>query len=250
MMKNKTILITGGNEGIGLATAIVFAKQGANVAIMGRRADKNAAALKAVEATGAKCIAITGDVSKAADMSAAVKKTVDTFGGLHFGFNNAGIPGSHELFAEASEDDFDSIMAVNVKGVWLAMKYELPAIKASGGGAIVNTGSSGSLIGLANMPAYTGSKHAVVGMTKSAAMEYAQQGVRVNVICPGIISDTGIHDDMAKKHPGSTEAYKQAVPMKRYGTPEEIGGSVLYLCSDAAAYMTGHVLCVDGGLVP
>lgn len=250
MMKNKTVFITGGNEGIGLATAIVFAEQGANVAIFGRRAAMNEAAKTTIEATGARCLSITGDVISESDMAGAVKKTVATFGALHYAFNNAGISGEQRLYTEAPGSEFDQIMDVNVKGVWQAMKFEFPAIIASGGGAIVNNASTGGVIGLPRMAIYSGSKFGVVGLSKAAAVEYASQGVRVNAICPGIISGTGISNDLDSKDPSYTIMMGARVPMGRVGTAREIATCVLFLCSDASSYMTGQALSVDGGLTP
>ena len=246
-MKNKTLFITGGNEGIGLATALLFAEQGVNVAIMGRRADKNAEAQKQIVARGVKCIAITGDVASEHDMANAIKQVTDTFGGLHFAFNNAGVVAVPKPFPQLTSDDFDSLIGVNLKGVWLSMKYELPAIVASGGGSIVNTGSIATAVGMAMLPLYAASKHGVLGLSKSAALEYAQQGVRVNMVCPGTTADTGIYDNMAKGAPQIEEMLMKVVPMGRLCKPVEIAGSVLFLCSDAASYITGQAIYADGG---
>jgi NAD(P)-dependent dehydrogenase (short-subunit alcohol dehydrogenase family) len=246
-MKNKTLFITGGNDGIGLATAIAFAEQGANIAIFSRRPEKNAAAKAKIEALGARCIVIAGDVVSESDIANAVKQTVDTFGGLHFAFNNAGITGNPAPFATTSVEEYDRIIGTNLKGVWLAMKHELPAIVASGGGAIVNTGSMASAVGMPMLPIYNASKHAVLGLTKSAALEYAKQGVRVNAVCPGTTADTGIYEDISRNAPQIETALVTMVPMGRLCKPKEIAGSVLYLCSDAASYVTGQALYVDGG---
>jgi NAD(P)-dependent dehydrogenase (short-subunit alcohol dehydrogenase family) len=248
IMKDKTLFITGGNEGIGLATALLFARQGANIAIMGRRAEKNAEAQKQIAATGVKCLAISGDVTREDDMARAIQQVTDTFGGLHFAFNNAGIVATPKPFPQLTSEDFDHLIGINLKGVWLAMKYELPAILASGGGSIVNTGSMASAVGMPMLPLYVASKHGVLGMTKSAALEYARQGVRINMVCPGTTRDTGIYNDMAKHAPHVEEMLLQMVPMGRLCTPDEIAGTVLYLCSDAASYVTGQAIYVDGGI--
>lgn len=244
----KTLFVTGGNEGIGLATALLFAEQGNNIAIMGRRADKNAEAKKLIAAKGAKCLAITGDVSSEQDTADAIKQVTDTFGGLNFAFNNAGIVAAPKPFTESTSADFDHLIGINLKGVWLSMKYELPAIIASGGGSIVNCGSIASTNGLAMLPVYVASKHGLVGLTKAAALEYARQGVRINMVCPGTISDTGIYNDFMKTAAEYSEALKDTVPMGRYGSPAEIAGCVLFLCSGAASYITGQVLSADGGV--
>ena len=247
LMKNKTVFITGGNEGIGFATALLFAEQGCNVAIMGRRADKNAEALKGLLKTGAQCIAISGDVTREADVARAVAQVTDTFGALHYAFNNAGVTGNPVPFPELSTDEFDRVIGINLKGVWLSMKYELPAILASGGGGIVNTGSIASGIGVSMLPAYVASKHAIVGLSRAAALEYGKQGIRINVVCPGMTTDTGIYAQLGEAAPEVEAAMIQMVPMGRFGQPREIAQTVMYLCSDAASYITGQALYADGG---
>ena len=247
-MKNKTIFISGGNEGIGLATALEFSKQGANVAIMGRRAEKNAQAEKIIVESGANCLAITGDVTDENSVADAVKQVSDTFGGLHFGFNNAGVVAHPIPFSDLSSEDFDRVININLKGAWLCMKYELPAIVASGGGCIVNTGSIASSVGIPLLPSYVASKHGLLGLTKAAALEYGSQGVRINMICPGTTAATGIYDEMKAAAPQVEEMLLQQVPMGRLCQPEEIAQSVLYLCSDAASYVTGQAIYADGGI--
>jgi NAD(P)-dependent dehydrogenase (short-subunit alcohol dehydrogenase family) len=246
-LNDKTIFITGGNEGIGLATAILFAEHGANVAIMGRRPDKNADALKLIELTGARCLAINGDVVNEADITQAIDEVLHLFGGLHFAFNNAGVGGSIP-FDEMSTADFDYVMDVNLKGVWLCMKHEMPAILASGGGAIVNTGSSASTLGLPLVSHYCASKHAVLGLTKSLALEYAQKNVRINLVCPGMTDGTGILANAASASPDVISTLAQKVPMGHLGRPQQIATTVFFLCSDAASYITGQAIYVDGGL--
>lgn len=246
-MKNKTLFITGGNEGIGLGTALLFAEQGVNIAIMGRRADKNTEAQKQIAAKGVKCLAITGDVASEQDMVNAIKQVTDTFGGLHFAFNNAGVVADPKPFPELTEADFDYQIGINLKGVWLSMKHVLPAILASGGGSIVNCGSIATMVGMPMLPLYVASKHGVLGLTKAAALEYARQGVRINMVCPGTTSDTGIYNDMAKKAPQIEQGLLQVVPMGRLCKPIEIAGSVLFLCSEGASYITGQAIYADGG---
>jgi len=246
-VKDKTIFITGGNEGIGLATAILFGEQGANVAIMGRRDDKNADALKLIEKTGARCLAITGDVTKNDDINRAIGEVVRAFGALHFAFNNAGVGGSIPL-NEMSEEDFDFVMNVNVKGVWMCMKREMREILASGGGAIVNTGSSATTVGVPLLSHYCASKHAVLGLTKSLALEYAKQNIRINLLCPGMTGDTGILTNAAVTSPDVISTLAQKVPMGHLGNPQQMANTVLFLCSDAASYITGQAIYVDGGL--
>lgn len=246
-MKNKTVLITGGNDGIGLATAIMFAEQGANVAIVGRRQEKNLEACQQVEKIGGRCLAIAADVTRDADMASAVAQTVETFGGLHYAFNNAGVFAPMTPTPVLTETEFDQIIAVNLKGVWLSMKHELPAIVSSGGGAIVNTGSLASQAGMPMLAAYVASKHAVAGLTRSVAVEYAKQGVRINAVCPGGVADTGIYAEINQNMPDLEAGVTAACPMGRMGLPKEIAGAVMYLCSDVASYVTGQMLYVDGG---
>lgn len=246
-MRDKTIFITGGNEGIGLATALLFAEQGANVAIMGRRADKNAAALKLIEETGARGLAIAGDVAREPDIAAAVGEVVDTFGSLNFAFNNAGV-GDAIALEEMTVEDFDQVMNVNLRGVWLCVKYEMPHILAAGGGAVVNTGSSASGLGLSKMSHYCASKHGLVGLTKALALEFARQNVSVNLLCPGMTDDTGIMTNARATSPDVISALARKVPMGHLAKPDQMAATVAFLCSDAARYITGQAIYVDGGL--
>lgn len=246
-MKDKTLFVTGGNFGIGLATALLFAEQGVNIAIMGRRADKNAQAQKAIEAKGVKCIAITGDVAKEQDVADAIARVVNTFGGLHFGFNNAGVASMTKPLRKQTTEDFEREVGINLKGAWLCMKLELPLIEKSGGGCVVNTGSVYSKVGGLLMPIYAASKHGLVGLTKSAALEYARKGVRINMVCPGPIAETGILNKLEEIVPEGVKKLIDEVPMGRAGKPNEIAAGVLYLCSDAGAYITGQELYIDGG---
>ena len=246
-MKDKTIFITGGNDGIGLSTALLFAEQGANVAIMGRRADKNADALTLIEKTGARGLAIAGDVAQEADVARAVGEVVHTFGALHFAFNNAGIGDAIPL-AEMTVEDFDQVMNVNLRGIWLCVKYEMPHILAAGGGAVVNTGSSASGLGLAKMSHYCASKHGLVGLTKALALEFAGANVSVNLLCPGMTDDTGIMANAKQTSPDVISALAEKVPMGHLAKPEQMAATVYFLCSDAARYITGQAIYVDGGL--
>lgn len=244
-MKDKVIFITGGNAGIGLATALIFAKEGTNVALMSRRLEQNQVAKKLIEAEGVKCLTFAGDVTKDSDIKNAIDTTFDTFGQLNFAFNNAGIEQVPSPLTEQTNEDYHKIIDVNVKGVWLCLKYEIPKMLASGGGSIVNTASVAGLIGMAQIPLYIASKHAVIGLTKSVALEYANQNIRVNAVCPGAVK-TDLYDRFTGKNPEMEQAIESMHPMGRSGTPEEVALGVLYLCKDAT-WTTGQALAMDGG---
>ncbi len=244
-MKDKTILITGGNSGIGLATALLFARQGARVAILGRRAEQNQAARKHIEAAGARCLDFAGDVTDENFLRSAVAKTAEAFDGLHYAFNNAGIEQVPGPLTQQTVEDYRRIMDINVMGVWLAMREEIPVIQRSGGGCVVNTSSVAGVIGMAGVPLYIASKHAVIGLTKSVALEYAKQGVRVNAVCPGAVH-TDLYDRFTGKNPEMEKAIEAMHPMGRSGSADEVASAVLYLCRDAT-WTTGQAIVMDGG---
>lgn len=244
-MKGKTIFITGGNDGIGLATAQVFAHLGANVAIMGRRAESNQAAKADLESRGANCIAVTGDVAVEADIVRALEQTMAAFGRLDYAFNNAGIEQVPKPLPEQTEADYYSLFDVNVKGVWLCMKHEIPLMLRSGGGAIVNDSSASGLHGTKMMPLYSAAKHAVLGLTKSVALEYAKQGIRVNAVCPGAVTTPG-YEKFVARDAVLKAAIENVHPMGRVGRAEEVAAAVLYLCRDAT-FTTGSWILTDGG---
>lgn len=250
----KTLLITGAGGGIGRATALAFAKAGA--AVMAADLDAGAAAETArlIGAAGGRAEARAVDVTDNGSVAALIADTVEVFGALHGAFNNAGIEEEDDKIADVEEALFDRIMAVNVKGVWLCMKHQIPALLAAGGGAIVNTASVAGLIGAPKRAAYAASKHAVVGMTKSVAAEYARRGIRVNTVCPGIIRTAMMERAIEQAASHGVDADKQRQrhaamhPMGRVGEADEIAAAVLWLASDAASFVTGHQLAVDGGL--
>jgi NAD(P)-dependent dehydrogenase (short-subunit alcohol dehydrogenase family) len=246
-MNNSTILITGGNAGIGLATAKLFAENGSNVAIIGRRAEQNERAVQSLRELGAKSISFAGDVTDEAFVREAVASTKKEFGGLEFVFNNAGVEQVPAPLIEQSVDDYRRIIDVNVMGVWLVMREAIPVIQDSGGGCVVNTASVAGHIGMAEIPLYIASKHAVIGLTKAVALEYAQQGVRVNAVCPGAVK-TDLYDRLTGKNEEMEQAIEAMHPMGRSGKPEEVASAVLYLCRDAT-WMTGQSMVMDGGFI-
>jgi NAD(P)-dependent dehydrogenase (short-subunit alcohol dehydrogenase family) len=245
-MKDKTILITGGNSGIGLATALLFAREGAHVAIVGRRAEQNQAAKKQIEAAGGRCLDFAGDVTDETFLRTSVAKTAEAFGGLHYAFNNAGVEQVPGPLEKQTVEDYRRIMDINVMGVWLAMREEIPVIQRSGGGCVVNTSSVAGLIGMAGVPLYIASKHAVIGLTKSVALEYAKLGVRVNAVCPGAVR-TDLFERFTGKNPEMEKAIEAMHPMGRSGSAGEVASAVLYLCRDAT-WTTGQAIVMDGGL--
>ena len=248
IMKGKVIFITGGNAGIGLSVAEEFAKQGAGVAVFSRREKKNLEAVERINSLGGSGAYFTGDITDEASVSAAIKGTAERFGGLHFAFNNAGFEQTPSPLPEQTSEEFHKIVNVNFYGVWLCMKEQAPLIQASGGGCIVNCGSISSVVGVQNSPIYTGTKHAVAGMTKAVALEYAKQGVRVNTVSPAMVK-TDLYENYlkgAEDRDALNAALEAAHPMGRAGEPEEIAAAVLYLCRDAT-WTTGQNLILDGG---
>jgi NAD(P)-dependent dehydrogenase (short-subunit alcohol dehydrogenase family) len=188
-------------------------------------------------------------VSKAVEVEALMAQAVSTYGRLDCAHNNAGIEGVEARTADYPEDDWDRVIAINLKGVWLCMKYEIPQMQRQGGGAIVNTASLAGLVGALRMPAYVASKHGVAGLTKAAALEYAKAGIRVNAVCPGVIRTPMVERFFFSRHPRAESRLTAAEPIGRLGTPEEVAAAVVWLCSDAASFVTGHTMSVDGGMV-
>ena len=247
-LQDKIALITGAGSGIGRATSLVMAREGATLVVSDINAEGGEETLSAVKDLGADGIFVHADVSKSDDVAALVARTVETYGRLDCAYNNAGIEGYMAgRLHEYPEDTWDRLIDINLKGVWLCLKHEIPQMLQQGGGAIVNTASAAGLVGSRRLSAYVASKHAVVGLTKAAALEYAADGVRVNAVCPGII-DT----PMVQRLIGGREAdYEATIPTRqpigRLGTPAEIAESVAWLCSDAASLVTGLAMAVDGG---
>lgn len=247
-LSGKVALITGGTSGIGKATAIALAHAGAKVVVIGRRQVEGEETIRQIQAMGGEGFAVSADVSKEADVQMLIEKIMTDYGRLDIAFNNAGVEQDPTPLVEQTEATYDRIMDINVKGVWLSLKHEIPALLKSGGGAIVNTSSVAGLVGAAMVPIYTASKHAVEGLTKSLALEYAKQGIRVNAVSPGPIQ-TEMFDRLSKANPEAIEQIIAGLPMGRMGLPEEVANAVLWLCSDASSFVTGQSIAVDGGIV-
>jgi NAD(P)-dependent dehydrogenase (short-subunit alcohol dehydrogenase family) len=247
--RSRVALITGGTSGIGRAAAVAFGKAGARVAVASRRRREGEETVRLVEAAGGEAIYVPLDVTKSAEVRAAVGTCVETFGGLDYAFNNAGIEGTGWVkTADYDEDVFEQVIKVNLTGVFLCMKYEIPALLARGGGAIVNMSSVAGLVGGVVGPAYHASKHGVIGLTKTAALDYARQGIRVNAVCPAVIET-----DMGRRLFGRDQENAERVagmhPVGRVGTPDEVAAAVLWLCSQESSFITGEALRIDGGLL-
>lgn len=247
-VEGKVALVTGGASGIGRATALAFAREGAKLVVADMNVEGGQQTVHMITEQGGEAIWVQTDVTQPTAVKALISKTVETYGRLDCAHNNAGISGGgHALTAEYSEERWHQVIAVNLTGVWLCMKYEIPQILSQGSGAIVNTASVAGLIGGRGLAAYVASKHGVVGLTKTAALEYAQQGIRVNCVCPGVIhtpmTARGLSDPERRARIIATE------PIGRVGTPEEVAEAVVWLCSDAASFVTGHTMTVDGGFV-
>lgn len=243
---DKVVLVTGGTSGIGQATALAFAQEGAAVVVAGRREKEGAESVALIEQAGGKGLFVRADVSVEEDVANMVAKTVKAFGKVDFAFNNAGVMLESAPITEVSSDTIDRILAINVRGVALCLKHEIPAILKAGGGGIVNTASFLGLRPFPNSAVYNASKFAIIGLSKSAALEFASQGVRVNAVCPGVI-ETPMNEEYRQDEKGS--AFLNGLqPVGRIGHPEEIASAVLYLCSPGAAFVTGTTLSVDGGI--
>ncbi|MGK9064981.1 SDR family oxidoreductase [Stutzerimonas chloritidismutans] len=242
----KVALVTGAAAGIGRATALAFARQGLKVVVADLDETGGQACVEAILEAGGEALFVRCDVTRDDQVRGMLEQTIEAYSRLDYAFNNAGIEIEQGKLAEGSEAEFDAIMGVNVKGVWLCMKHQLPAMLAQGGGVIVNTASVAGLGAAPKMSIYSASKHAVIGLTKSAAIEYAKKGIRVNAVCPAVI-DTDMFRRAYEADPRKAEFAAAMHPVGRIGKVEEIAAAVLYLCSDEAAFTTGHALAVDGG---
>jgi NAD(P)-dependent dehydrogenase (short-subunit alcohol dehydrogenase family) len=244
--QGKVALITGGSSGIGRATAVAFAREGAKVVVASRREEEGAETIHLIEQAGSEGIFVKTNVAKETDIEALIDKAARTFGHIDCAFNNAGVLGTIAPLVEQKIEDYELIMNTNVKGVMLCMKHEIAHMLKNGGGAIVNNSSVFGLIGFPGAAIYVASKHAVLGLTKTAALEVAKSGIRINAVSPGAIQTDMV--DLAINGMGASKEHIAAMhPVGRVGTPEEIASAVLYLCSDSASFITGQSLTVDGG---
>ena len=244
--KDKVALVTGGSSGIGRATSLAFAREGARVAIADLEPTGAAETARMIEDIGGSATVFEIDVTKAAEVASLVERVVQTYGRLDCAFNNAGIGGNVAKTADYPEEEWDRTIDVNLKGVWLCMKYEIPVMEKQGSGAIVNTASIYGLAGAAGYIAYNAAKHGVVGITRTAALEYATAGIRINAVCPGYIR-TPMTQPGIDANPELERKMVSQTPMGRMGMPDEIAEAVVWLCSDAASFVTGHTMTPDGG---
>jgi NAD(P)-dependent dehydrogenase (short-subunit alcohol dehydrogenase family) len=245
--RGKVAVVTGGTSGIGRETALLFAKKGVKVVVAGRREPEGKAVVDLVRRAGSEGLFVKTDVSRAIEVRALIDKTVSAFGALDFAFNNAGTEGRWVPLVEQSEEDWDRTIAFNLKGTWLCLKYELQQMLKQRSGVIVNNASISAFIGSYGAGAYAASKHGVMGLTKSAALEVARYGIRVNAVCPA-----GVETPMAQRIFGPPEARGRVLrfyPMGRFGEPIEVAEAVLWVCSPAASFMTGQSLVLDGGFL-
>lgn len=242
----KVAFVTGAANGIGRAAALAFAHEGASLVVADLSAQKNAETARMIEELGGQVVAVTCDVTKTEDIRRALDTTVEKFGRLDFAFNNAGIEYTIQPLAQVTEEEWDRIADIDLRGVFVCMKHEIPLMLQSGGGAIVNTASGAGIKGFKGGSAYVAAKHGVVGLTKAAALDYAAENIRINVVCPGII-DTPMMDRFSGGTPEGRQAVIAQEPIGRMGRPEEIAATVVWLCSDAASFIVGSAIVVDGG---
>ncbi|MCE2462297.1 MAG: SDR family oxidoreductase [Dehalococcoidia bacterium] len=248
-LESKVALVTGGGSGMGRATALIFAREGARVVVADVNAEGGEDTVSMINDAGGEAIFAYADVSRAADVEAMVNRAVETYGRLDCAHNNAGIEGPVGLRTHEYPDDaWGQLMSVNLKGVWLCLRYEIPQMLKQGGGAIVNTSSAAGLVGMRGASAYAATKHGVAGLTKTAALEYARPGIGVDAVCPGFIH-TPMFARINVDNPRGEEQASAMEPVGRLGTPEEVAEVVVWLCSDAASFVTGNVMPVDAGFV-
>ncbi len=247
-LKNKVVIVTGGASGIGASTSIAFAKEGAVVVVADIQESKGKEIVNQIQNEDGRAIYINCDVSSENDVKNLIYKTIEKFGRLDCAFNNAGIEGESAETISCSNENWNNIMNINLKGVWLCMKYQIPEMLKNGGGTIVNCSSIAGVVGFAGSPAYTASKHGVIGLTQSAALEFATKNIRINAICPGVIQ-TPMIERYTHGEKEVANALILSEPIGRVGFPHEIAQAALWLCSEASSFVTGHPLVVDGGWV-
>ncbi|NQT72631.1 MAG: SDR family oxidoreductase [Chloroflexi bacterium] len=244
--EGKVAMVTGAGSGIGRASALAFAKNGAKVVVNDIVAEGAEETVEMIKAAGGEAILVKADVTQAIEVENLINKTVEIYGQLDYAHNNAGIDGEPAPLADCTIENWDRTIGINLRGVFLCMKYEIPQMVKQGNGAIVNTASIAGLIGTANMPAYNAAKHGVVGLTRTAALEYAATGIRINAVCPGA-TRTALLDSVMVVMPELLETLESSHPVGRIAEPEEIANTVVWLCSDEASFVTGHPMVVDGG---
>lgn len=247
-LEGKIALVTGAGSGIGRATALLMAREGAKVVVSDITADAGQATLDDITSQGGEGIFVKADVASKDDVSQLIAETVNKYGRLDCAFNNAGIEGTPASTTECSDENWHRTIAVNLTGVWYCLRAELEVMQRQGSGAIVNMSSVAGLVGFEGLPAYTASKHGVIGLTKSASLENAARGIRVNAVCPGVI-DTPMVERFIKANPEAKKALIAGEPVGRIGQAEEIATAVVWMCSDAASFVTGISMPVDGGWV-
>lgn len=244
---NKVALVTGGASGIGRASALAFAREGAKVLVSDIAEGGGQETVRTIREASGEASFVQADITKWNEVAALIETTIDTYRHLDFAINSAGIQGVRARTADYPKDEWQRVMDVNLNSVWYCMKFELDQMMKQGHGAIVNLASVAGIVGFPLHSAYSASKHAVVGLTKSAALEYIRKGIRINAVCPGF-TDTPMMQRAMEEQPAYTQRLIERVPARRMGTPDEVAAAILYLCSDQAGFVTGHTLVLDGGI--